>query len=67
MKKNNLGPTGEHSLFGGAVVGKTVLIQQLINNVVKAHGGFSMFCGMNILFELSMAYSHAFRIFQRCR
>lgn len=58
---------GKIGLFGDAVVGKTVLIQQLINNVAKAHGGFSMFCGMNILFELSMAYSHVFRILQRCR
>ncbi len=27
-------------LFGGAGVGKTVLIQELINNIVKGHGGF---------------------------
>ena len=31
--------------FGGAGVGKTVLIQEFINNVAKAHGGFSIFCG----------------------
>jgi F-type H+-transporting ATPase subunit beta len=36
---------GKIGLFGGAGVGKTVLIQELINNVAKAHGGFSIFCG----------------------
>ena len=41
---------GKIGLFGGAGVGKTVLIQELINNVAKAHGGFSIFCGMFILF-----------------
>src|ERR1700753_4051899 len=34
---------GKIGLFGGAGVGKTVLIQELINNVAKAHGGFSVF------------------------
>ncbi|KAI8906048.1 P-loop containing nucleoside triphosphate hydrolase protein [Gorgonomyces haynaldii] len=33
-------------LFGGAGVGKTVLITELINNVAKAHGGYSVFCGV---------------------
>ena len=33
-------------LFGGAGVGKTVLIQELINNVSKAHGGYSVFAGV---------------------
>ncbi|KAF8917486.1 ATP synthase F1 beta subunit [Mucidula mucida] len=37
---------GKIGLFGGAGVGKTVLIQELINNVAKAHGGFSIFCGV---------------------
>ena len=37
---------GKIGLFGGAGVGKTVLIQELINNVAKAHGGFSIFCGL---------------------
>ena len=36
-------PTG---LFGGAGVGKTVLIMELINNVAKAHGGYSVFAGV---------------------
>jgi F-type H+-transporting ATPase subunit beta len=36
---------GKVGLFGGAGVGKTVLIQELINNVAKAHGGFSVFAG----------------------
>ena len=39
---------GKIGLFGGAGVGKTVLIQELINNVAKAHGGFSIFCGQSI-------------------
>jgi F-type H+-transporting ATPase subunit beta len=37
---------GKIGLFGGAGVGKTVLITELINNVAKAHGGFSIFCGV---------------------
>lgn len=37
---------GKIGLFGGAGVGKTVLIQELINNVAKAHGGFSIFVGV---------------------
>jgi F-type H+-transporting ATPase subunit beta len=37
---------GKIGLFGGAGVGKTVLIQELINNVAKAHGGYSVFCGV---------------------
>ncbi|RUS21536.1 hypothetical protein BC937DRAFT_92378 [Endogone sp. FLAS-F59071] len=37
---------GKIGLFGGAGVGKTVLIQELINNIAKAHGGFSIFCGV---------------------
>ena len=36
---------GKIGLFGAAGVGETVLIQDLINNVAKAHGGFSIFCG----------------------
>ncbi|KAI3744416.1 hypothetical protein L1987_57496 [Smallanthus sonchifolius] len=36
---------GKIGLFGGAGVGKTVLIMELINNVAKAHGGFSVFAG----------------------
>jgi len=37
---------GKIGLFGGAGVGKTVLIQELINNVAKAYGGFSVFAGV---------------------
>ncbi|MFN9780142.1 MAG: F0F1 ATP synthase subunit beta [Alphaproteobacteria bacterium] len=37
---------GKIGLFGGAGVGKTVLIQELINNVAKKHGGFSVFAGV---------------------
>ena len=33
-------------LFGGAGVGKTVLIQELINNIAKAYGGLSVFAGV---------------------
>ncbi|CAL5409061.1 unnamed protein product [Camellia sinensis] len=38
---------GKIGLFGGAGVGKTVLIMELINNVAKAHGGFSVFAGVS--------------------
>ena len=41
---------GKIGLFGGAGVGKTVLIQELINNVAKAHGGFSIFCGWSLFY-----------------
>lgn len=37
---------GKIGLFGGAGVGKTVLIQELINNIAKLHGGFSVFAGV---------------------
>jgi F-type H+-transporting ATPase subunit beta len=37
---------GKIGLFGGAGVGKTVLIMELINNVAKAHGGYSVFSGV---------------------
>ena len=37
---------GKVGLFGGAGVGKTVLIQELINNIAKAHGGVSVFAGV---------------------
>src|SRR6201988_1558776 len=37
---------GKIDLFGGAGVGKTVLIMELINNVAKAHGGYSVFAGV---------------------
>ena len=37
---------GKIGLFGGAGVGKTVIIQELINNVAKQHGGFSVFGGV---------------------
>ncbi len=37
---------GKIGLFGGAGVGKTVLIMELINNVAKQHGGFSVFAGV---------------------
>ncbi len=37
---------GKTGLFGGAGVGKTVLIMELINNVAKAHGGYSVFAGV---------------------
>src|ERR1700675_1509385 len=40
------GKGGKIGLFGGAGVGKTVLIQELINNVAKAHGGNSVFAGV---------------------
>ena len=37
---------GKIGLFGGAGVGKTVVIMELINNIAKAHGGFSVFGGV---------------------
>ena len=37
---------GKIGLFGGAGVGKTVIVQELINNVAKQHGGFSVFAGV---------------------
>ena len=37
---------GKIGLFGGAGVGKTVIIMELINNVAKGHGGFSVFAGV---------------------
>ena len=37
---------GKIGLFGGAGVGKTVVIMELINNVAKGHGGKSVFCGV---------------------
>ncbi|TPX46726.1 H+-transporting two-sector ATPase [Synchytrium endobioticum] len=37
---------GKIGLFGGAGVGKTVLITELINNVAQGHGGYSIFCGV---------------------
>ena len=37
---------GKIGLFGGAGVGKTVLIMELINNVARAHGGYSVFAGV---------------------
>ena len=37
---------GKTGLFGGAGVGKTVVIMELINNIAKAHGGRSVFAGV---------------------
>src|SRR5437016_7321778 len=37
---------GKIGLFGGAGVGKTVLIQELINNIAKGHSGYSVFAGV---------------------
>ena len=37
---------GKIGLFGGAGVGKTVIIMELVNNIAKAHGGFSVFAGV---------------------
>ena len=41
---------GKIGLFGGAGVGKTLWIQELMNNVAKAPGGFSIFCGLSPLY-----------------
>ena len=40
------GLPGQHARHGGAGVGKTVLIQELINNIAKEHGGYSVFAGV---------------------
>ena len=37
---------GKVGAFGGAGVGKTVVIMELINNIAKAHGGYSIFAGV---------------------
>ena len=37
---------GKIGLFGGAGVGKTVLVMELINNIAQEHGGYSVFCGV---------------------
>ncbi len=37
---------GKIGLFGGAGVGKTVLVQELINNIAREHGGLSVFAGV---------------------
>ncbi|MFS4895186.1 F0F1 ATP synthase subunit beta, partial [Staphylococcus aureus] len=37
---------GKVGLFGGAGVGKTVLIMELINNIARVHGGYSVFAGV---------------------
>lgn len=37
---------GKIGLFGGAGVGKTILVQELINNIASEHGGISVFCGV---------------------
>lgn len=42
----SLHPLFSQGLFGGAGVGKTVLIMELINNIAKAHGGYSVFAGV---------------------
>ena len=55
---------GKIGLFGGAGVGKTVLIQELINNVAKAHGGFSIFCGKSAQLSLGISIHHVGAILQ---
>ena len=53
---------GKIRLFGGAGVGKTVLIVELINNVAKAHGGFSVFVGVGELGGTSLRWCSWFRL-----
>jgi F0F1-type ATP synthase beta subunit len=47
---------GKIGLFGGAGVGKTVLIMELINNVAKAHGWYSTSFIVHIMYLLPMVY-----------
>ena len=49
---------GKIGLFGGAGVGKTVLIMELINNVAKAHGGYSVFAGVGERTREAVSYTH---------
>lgn len=58
---------GKIGLFGGAGVGKTVLIQELINNVAKAHGGFSIFCGECSSFQNGYSTHIDCHVEYRCR
>jgi F-type H+-transporting ATPase subunit beta len=53
---------GKAGLFGGAGVGKTVLIMEMINNVIKQHGGVSLFCGIG---ERSREGEELFREIQK--
>ena len=46
MISNSMMQKGKIGLFGGAGVGKTLIIMELINNVAKLHGGFSVFTGV---------------------
>jgi F-type H+-transporting ATPase subunit beta len=48
---------GKVGLFGGAGVGKTVLIMELINNIAKAHGGVSVFGGVGERTQKLMTYT----------
>ena len=54
---------GKVGLFGGAGVGKTVLIQELINNIAKKHNGFSVFAGVFTAQRAIYAISVPARIF----
>ena len=49
---------GKIGLFGGAGVGKTVLIMELINNIAKAHGGVSVFGGVGERTREAVSYTH---------
>jgi len=51
---------GKIGLFGGAGVGKTVLIMELINNVAKGHGGYSVFCGVGTQFRSFVSFQWLF-------
>ena len=53
---------GKIGLFGGAGVGKTVFIMELINNVAKAHGGYSVFAGVG---ERTREGKYIFVLFNR--
>ena len=47
---------GKIGLFGGAGVGKTVLIQELIRNIATEHGGYSVFTGVGVLDKTTMVF-----------
>src|SRR2546428_2125636 len=52
---------GKTGLFGGAGVGKTILIMELINNIAKQHGGISVFAGVGEWMREGNDFYHDFK------
>ena len=55
---------GKIGLFGGAGVGKTALIQELVNNVAKADSGFSIFCGLSPLYLFFIILNLSYQVLE---